>query len=99
MKDSARGKERGWYDYLCSPPLLACVWKDKKLINFLSTMHNATGPASVLRTVVSEGQVTREEVSCPLLLDYQAYMRGVDRGDQLIGYYIGRSGGSGYSGT
>ena len=51
-------------------------------------MHKATGPASVLRTEVSEGQVTREEVSCPPLLpDYQAYMRAVDRGDQLIGYY------------
>ena len=92
VKDSARRIERGWYDYRSSPPLLACVWKDKKLVNFLSTMHKATGPASVLRTVVSEGQVTREEVSCPPLLpDYQAYMRGVDRGDQLIGYYnIGR---------
>ena len=55
-------------------------------------MHEATGPARVLRTVVSDGQVTREAVTCPPLMpDYQAYMRGVDRGDQLIGYYnIGR---------
>jgi len=32
------------------------------------------------------------DVECPPLLpDYQQYMRGVDRGDQLIGYYnIGR---------
>ena len=28
------------------------------------------------------------DVSCPLLLpDYQQYMRGVDRGDQLVSYY------------
>ena len=89
---SERGKERGWYDYRSSPPLLACAWKDKKIINFLSTMHQATGPASVLRTVVSDGQVTREAVTCPPLLpDYQTFMRGVDWGDQLIGYYnIGR---------
>ena len=55
-------------------------------------MHEATGPATVLRTTVSEGEVTREEVTCPPVLpDHQAYMRGVDRGDQLIGYYnIGR---------
>ena len=31
-------------------------------------------------------------VECPPLLpDYQAYMRGIDRGDQLMGYYnVGR---------
>ena len=51
-------------------------------------MQEATGPAPVLRTTVSEGEVTRKEITCPPVLpDYQAYMRGVDRGDQLIGYY------------
>ena len=87
-----RGKDRGWFDYRSSPPLLACAWKDRKIINFLTTMHNTTDPATVLRIVVSEGQVTREAVTCPPMVpDYQAFMRGVDRGDQLIGYYnIGR---------
>ena len=87
-----RGKDRGWFDYRSSPPLLACAWKDRKIINFLTTIHNATDPATVLRTVVSEGQVTREAVTCPPMVpDYQAFMRGVHRGDQLIGYYnIGR---------
>ena len=35
---------------------------------------------------------TQVEVACPSVLpDYQAYMRGVDRGDQLQTYYnIGR---------
>ena len=77
---SERGEERGWYDYRSSPPLLACAWKDKEISNFLSTMH-----WSVLRTVVSDGQVTREAVMCPPIVpDYQAFMRGVDSGDQLI---------------
>ena len=84
--------ERGYMDHRCSPPLAACVWKDKRIISFLSNMHEATGPATVQRTTVSEGAVTREEVTCPPVLpDYQAFMRGVDRGDQLIKYYnIGR---------
>ena len=31
---------------------------------------------------------SRIDVVCsPLLPDYQKYMRGVDRGDQLVGYY------------
>lgn len=40
---------------------------------------------------------TREAMPClPLLKDYQQYMKGFDRGDQIIGYYdIGQgSGGS-----
>ena len=72
---SDRGDERGWY--YSSPPLLAYAWKDKKT-NFLFIMQEATGPTRVLKTFVCEGQVTREAVT---------FMRGVDRGDQLIGYY------------
>ena len=31
---------------------------------------------------------THDDIPCPPILpDYQAYMRGVDRDDQLIGYY------------
>ncbi len=49
-------------------------------------MHKAS--STVLRTVVLDGQVTRESLTCPPLLpDYQTYMRGVDRGDQLMGCY------------
>ena len=89
---SASSVDRGFTDYRCSPPLVAWAWKDRRIIHFLSNMYEATGPATVLRTTVSEEEVTKEEVTCrPVLPDYQAYMRGVDRGDQLIGYYnIGR---------
>ena len=85
------GLQSGFYDYRSSGPLLAAVWVDKRVINFLSTMHVAETPSPVTvqrRTLIG----SRVEVEAPPLLpDYQAYMRGVDRGDQLIGYYnIGR---------
>ena len=73
---------------MCSPPLVACVLKDKRIIHFLSHMHDVTGPATVERTTMSTGAVTREKVACPTMLpNYQAFMRGIDRGDQLINYY------------
>ena len=51
-------------------------------------MHEVSIPTSVLRAVVSDGKVTREEVTCPPLLpNYQAFMQRVERGNQLIGYY------------
>ena len=35
-----------------------------------------------------EADGSQVAVQCqPLLPDYQAYMRGVDRGDQMIGFY------------
>ena len=77
----ASSVERGFYDYRCSAPLLASVWKDKRIINFLTTMHDAetATPTTVPRTTVQGQEVTREEVTCPPLLP--AYMRGVDRAD------------------
>ena len=80
---------RGFYEYRSNGPLLASVWIDKRTIYFVSTLHPAEPAGTVKRRRVDGSQ---EDVSCPpLLVDYQKYMRGVDRGDQLSGYYnIGR---------
>ena len=81
----------GYYDFRSSGPLLACVWKDKRIIHFLSTIHvaRASSTVTVLRR---EKDGSKRIVECPPLLpDYQAFMRGIDRGDQLMGYYnVGR---------
>jgi len=81
--------DRGYYDYRSLGPLLACVWMDKRVIHFLTTLHAASQDVTVKRRT-KDG--TQEEVNCPPCLpDYQAYMRGVDRGDQLMSYYnVGR---------
>ena len=88
---STRNVQRGFYDYCSNGPVLAAVWFDKRFIHFLSTLHC---PESATTTLVDRRNpdVSKTAVSCPPLLpDYQQYMRGVDRGDQLIGFYnIGR---------
>ncbi len=75
--------------------LRVCAWRDKRIINFLTTIHVAecsSGNASVRRLTIVDDAVVYQMVTCPPCLpDYQLYMRGVDRGDQLMGYYrIGR---------
>ena len=61
--------------------------------NFVSTLHRAEGtgeePVTVKRR---QADGSRIDIPCPPLLpDYQAFMRGVDRSDQMIGFYnIGR---------
>ena len=77
---------RGYYDFRSNGPLLAAVWVDKRSIYFLSTMHIAEASGVTVKRRKIDG--TQDDISCPpLLTDYQAYMRGVDHGDQLIGYY------------
>ncbi len=63
----------------------SCVWKDKRIIHFLSTMHvaEAQEEATVMRRRHNDGR--RVSVTC--LVDYQQFMRGVDHSDQMINYY------------
>lgn len=60
----------------------------------MSTMYPAECPTNVEPPTVKQRKLdgTQEEVSYPPLLpDYQNFMRGVDRGDQLQKYYnVGR---------
>ena len=80
---------RGHCDYQSNGPLLASVWVDKRTIYFFSSFQSAEPPATVKRRKLDG---TRVNVACPsCLVDYLAYMRGVDRGDKLEDYYnIGR---------
>ena len=84
---------RGHYDYRSNGPLVACSWVDKRSIYFVSTLHIgelASGQKCEVKRRQQDG--TSVDVACPPCLpDYQAYMRGVDRGDQLQSYYnVGR---------
>ena len=83
-----------FYDYRSSGPLLASVWVDKRSIYFVSTFHSAEAPSSAQQPFVKRRRLdgTQQDIACPPVLpDYQEFMRGVDRGDQLHTYYkIGR---------
>lgn len=84
-------QNKGKYDYLSNGSILAMVWFDKRPLYLLSTIHKPT--ASVQPTVKRKQlDGARVDVNCPPCLpDYQKFMRGVDRGDQMIGYYyLGR---------
>ena len=81
----------GYLDYRSNEPIVATVWKDKCIIHFLTTIHMAkcSLPITAKRR---EKDGTQKDVECPPCLpDYQKFMRGIDRGDQMMGYYnVGR---------
>ena len=57
---STKDVDSGYYDdYRALGPLLACVWKDKRIIHFLTTMHVAElpdGAATVMRRRSNDGK-------------------------------------------
>ena len=65
--------------------LVANIWQDKKLVSIMSTNCQPTGPTTVRRKQ-KDGQV--QSVPCPPnVVAYNKFMGGVDRCDQLRGYY------------
>lgn len=91
---AATKTNRGFSDFRSNGPLLAAVWVDKRAIYFVSTFHPAESPAGMPPSIVKRRTLdgTQKDIPCPPILpDYQSFMRGVDRGDQLQTYYsIGR---------
>ena len=77
--------ERGTSRTRVSGKLLVMAWKDKKVVHFLSMIHQPGG-GTVCRRCNKDGN--QVEIACPKLVsDYQKYMGGVDRADQHIQTY------------
>jgi len=65
---------------------LAAVWYDQKFVYFVSTLLKVKQDGDTIPWHAEDCSIL--DAPCPpLLLDYQKYMRGVDRGDKLIGCY------------
>ena len=59
------------------------VWKDKRLVRMISSIHDTT--------IVKTGQKDRKtnvEIKKPyVVVQYNKFMKGVDRADQYLSYY------------
>ena len=63
-------------------------WKDNKLVTVMSTIHAAHDAGHTMRRVKENGRFSRKIVRQPKAVpDYNQYMNGVDRSDQLISRY------------
>ena len=61
------------------------VWKDNKVVTMMSTTSQPSATGFVLRR---QKDGSRIQISCPeVVVMHNHYMGGVDRGDQLRGYY------------
>ena len=62
-----------------------CVWQDTRPVTFILSGHNPGRTTSIRRKRIDGSMIN---VECPdSIVDYNKYMGGVDRGDQLKKYY------------
>ena len=77
--------DRGESKIFQKGPLVACAWHDSKVLTILSTTSQPVATGFVLRR---QRDGLRMPVSCPdSIIIYNKHMEGVDRGDQIRGYY------------
>jgi len=68
------------------PGIIALKWKDKHAVLMLSTIHDTSMVTKHRRSQLAPGGT--EEIQKPNMVDqYNAYMGGVDKADQLLSYY------------
>ena len=66
--------------------LFGLKWKDKRVVSMLSTIHDDTMISKERRNRQASGGV--ETIQKPLIIEeYNQYMGGVDKSDQLVVYY------------
>ena len=68
-----------------SDNITASAWLDRKVVNMMATGYDGSEIGKVLRR---QKDGSRKEVPCPIAcVEYNKYMGGVDRGEQLRGYH------------
>lgn len=72
-------------DFQAKKNLVATAWKDKRIVNFLSTQSNPVGNETVRRKQ-RDGTI-KDVASAPVVKSYNKNMGGVDHNDQFRCYY------------
>lgn len=67
----------------------ATVWKDKKNVSVISTIHDSSTTTVQRNVQQPNGQFQQQDIPCPqMVVDYTQYMGGVDRANQYTQYYV-----------
>lgn len=75
----------GSYRFATSEKMTACIWRDRRDVLMLTTMHNMSVTTVLKRP---KGERDKRPLSCPTCIaDYNQHMGGVDLMDQQLSYY------------
>ena len=84
-KQEVRALRRGESVYRQQGNIVITVWKDKKLVSFISTQCDVRGNETVRRKQKDGTYIKVPTI--PAVTLYNKYMGGVDRSDQMRQYY------------
>ena len=85
VKKFEKNSRRGDYPWCRDKEFLTVQWRDNETISVMSTFHDSNDTVNVTRRTKVNSKFQRIEVRQPMATkDYNKYMGGVDRSDQLI---------------
>lgn len=80
LKEKSKCLQRGEMTFLRKGLIVLIIWKDKRLVRMISTIHDASMKATGKRKRNSTDDIIKP--SC--ILEYNKYMKGVDRAGQYL---------------
>ncbi|XP_014472553.1 PREDICTED: piggyBac transposable element-derived protein 4-like [Dinoponera quadriceps] len=79
---------KGQYEFRRNHQILLEVWNNgKRNVNMISTIHSAQLTESRNRSKKSNGPIQKPRQMPNSIVNYNKYMKGVDRADQYLSYY------------
>jgi hypothetical protein len=88
IKEFEKRSKRGDMRWHRDDTVLTVQWRDNKTVSVMSTMHDANGSTTVNGRTKQSNQFSNISVKQPdVIKDYNKYMAGVDKSDQLINKY------------
>jgi hypothetical protein len=83
LEKEAKELKKGHSSFRRKGDVLVQVWKDKRLVRMISTIHDSEHVCTG-----KKNRKTNEEMSKPnCVVQYNKYMKGVDHADQYLSYY------------
>ena len=80
--------QRGLIRWFRKDNAVFVAWKDRQVVNLISTVHSGSDNVQCSRKVSTDGRWSLVNIPQPLVVkEYNQYMGGVDLSDKLISYY------------
>ena len=88
MKKWDKESERGELRWVRDEDVVVIQWKDNRVVSVMSSFHSGSHHTTTRRNTRKNGRHEVLQIKQPFAIhDYNQYMGGVDRSDQLIGTY------------
>jgi len=82
-ENKSQSLKRGETTFRRKGEILLQSWRDTRVVNIISTIHNST-----MVDVPRRNEGVKKKLIC--IFQYNMFMKGVDRADQYLSYYSKR---------